>query len=208
MSESPPTGPPAQFTEDAMLVADVYASALLETAQDRGQYEDLAAELADFIAYMDREPEFALFMTADTVDDEPRRESLEKLFRGRMNDLLLNLLQVLNNRRRMGILRAVARCVQLRVEARHHQREVTVRSAVPLSDTLREQVRRVVGEYIGREALLIEQLEPELIGGLVLQIGDVQVDASVDSKLRIMLKRLMERATVEIHQGERYVVEA
>jgi len=208
MSESPPAGPPPQFTEDTLLVADVYAAALLETAEAGGQYDEVAAELTDLIAYMDREPEFAMFMVADTVDDDPRRDSLEKLFRGKMADLLLNLLQVLNNRRRMSLLRAVARCVQLRVEARHHQREVTVRTAVPLTDALRDQVRRVVGAYIGREALLIEQVEPGLIGGLVLQMGDIQVDASVDSKLKTMLKRLMERATVEIHQGDRYVVEA
>jgi len=189
-------------------VADVYASALLEAAEAAGQYEEVAAELADLIGYMDREHDFAMFMVADSVDDDPRRESLERLFRGKMNDLLLNMLQVLNNRRRMALLRAVARCAQLRVEARHHQREVTVRTAVPLTDALRDQVRRVVGEYLGRDALLIEQVEPHLIGGLVLQMGDIQVDASVGSKLKIMLKRLMERATAEIHQGQRYVVEA
>lgn len=208
MSATPSMLPSQQFTEDALLLADVYASALLETAEERGEFESVAAELADLIAYMDRDSEFAQFMTADTVDDEPRRESLEKLFRGRMADLVLNMLQVLNNRRRMGLLRAVARCVQLRVEARHHQREVTVRTAAPLTAALREQVRRVVGEHIGREALLIEQVDPELIGGLVLQIGDVQVDASVDSKLRTLFRRLMERATAEIHRGELYLVEA
>jgi F-type H+-transporting ATPase subunit delta len=208
MSDVPQVSPPPQFTEDTLLLADVYAEALLENAQDSGQYDDVADGLADLVAYMDREPDFALFMTADSVDDDPRRESLEKLFRGKMNDLVLNLVQVLNNRRRLGLLRAVARCVQLRVEARHQQREVTVRTATPLTDALRDQIRRVVGEYIGREALLIEEVNPALIGGLVLQIGDVQVDASVDTKLRTMLRRLRERATVEVHQGERYVVEA
>lgn len=208
MSDFPSMRPPPQFTEDTLRLADVYAEALLESAEERGQYEDVTAELADLAAYMDREADFALFLTADSVDDDPRRDSLEKLFRGKLNDLVLNLLQVLNNRRRMGLLRAVVRCVQLRVEARNHQREVTVRTANPLTDSLRDQIRRGVGEYIGREALLIEEVQPELIGGLVIQIGDVQVDASVETKLRTMLRRLRERATAEVHQGERYVVEA
>lgn len=208
MSDSPKFSPPAAFDEDALMVADVYAEALLKEAEERGELDAVAAELADLIAYMDRERDFNAFLTAETVDDEPRRESLERLFRGRMSDLLLNLLQVLNNRDRLGLLRAVARCVQLRMEARRDQQEVTVRTAMPLDDRMRELVRRTVSSHIGKEALLIEAVEPELIGGMVLQIGDVQVDASVAARLLDMRKRLRERATAEVHRGEQYVAEA
>jgi F-type H+-transporting ATPase subunit delta len=207
MSTSPPAGGSAQFDQDELMLADVYAKALLEAAQEKGAVDEVAAALADLVAYMDRDPDFELFLTADSVDDDPRRASLEKLFRGRMSDLLLNLLQVLNNRGRTGLVRAIARRVQLRMEARRHEQEVTVRTAVPLADELREQIRRTVGEYIGRQPILIEQVDPGLIGGLVLQIGDERVDASVAARLRIMLKRLMERARAEVHAGERYVAE-
>ncbi len=210
MSALPPTGLPAQFNEDELLVGDVYAAALLEAAEEKGEaeVEDAAAGLADLVGYMGKDRDFELFMTADSVDDEPRRVSLEKLFRGRMSDLVLNLLQVLNNRGRMGLLRAVARCVQVRMEARHREREITVRTAAPLTDALRERIRRVVGEYVGRHALLIEQIDPELIGGIVLQIGDVRVDGSVAAKLRTVRKRLGERAIAEVHRGGGYVLEA
>ncbi len=208
MSTSPSAGPPRQYTQDELMLADVYAAALLEAAEEKGAAEEAAAELADFIRYMDEDHEFDLFMTADTVDDEPRRASLEKLFRGRMSDLLLNLLQVLNNRGRTGLVRAVARRVQLRLEARRHEQEVIVRTAVPLTDSLRDQVRRTVNDYIGQQAILIEKVDPGLIGGFVLEIGDIRVDASVTARLQTMLKRLMERAAAEVHRGERYVVEA
>ena len=121
MSTAPGAGPPADFNEDLMTLAEVYGDALLEAADEKGQAEEVAAELADLIAFMDQEPDFAAFLSADSVDDDPRRATLEKLFRGRMNDLLLNALQVLNNRGRMGLLRAIARAVQLRMEQRHDQ---------------------------------------------------------------------------------------
>ncbi|HOB75233.1 MAG TPA: ATP synthase F1 subunit delta [Phycisphaerae bacterium] len=210
MSISPiaTAGPPREFDQETLGLADVYAESLLQVAAETGQVEAVAQEFGELIALMDRERDLELFLIADTVDADPRRASLEKIFRGRMSDPLLNTLQVLNNRGRLGLVRAVARCVQLRMEARRHQQEVTVRSAQPLTDSLREQIKRSVSEYIGKEALLIEEVAPELIGGLVLQIGDVQVDASVATRLQTLYRRLIERATAEVHEGQRYVVEA
>lgn len=209
MSTSPTKalGPSIEFDEEALTRGDVYAEALLRAADENGQVDAVAGELADLVAYMNRDADFNAFMIAATVDDEPRRASLEKLFRGRMNDLLLNLLQVLNNRGRMGLLRAIARCVELRLEARRDQQEVTVQTAMPLTTRLREQIRRAVSAYIGKEALLIEEVSSELIGGMILQIGDIRVDASVATQLLTMRRRLANRATAEVHQSQRYVVE-
>ena len=72
--------------DESMAIADVYAESLLLAARDKGQEEEVAEALADLAAYMDREPQFDAFMTAESVDDDPRRDSLEKLFRGKMND--------------------------------------------------------------------------------------------------------------------------
>ncbi len=197
----------AETNDKSMAIADVYAEALLETAWAQGEQEQVAEELADLVRFMDREPDFDAFLTAASVDDDPRRVSLEKLFRGRMNDLLLNVLQVLNNRFRSPLIRSVARCVQLRLAAQHHQQEVTVQTATPLTEPLRLQLRKEIGERIGKEPLLIEEVCPELIGGMVIRFGDAQVDASVASRLRFMKDRLRERATEEIGHGRGYLRE-
>lgn len=194
--------------EEVMALADVYAESLLGAAAQRGQEDAVAAEFAELIAYMDREPDFDAFLTAESVDDDPRRVSLEKLFRGRMNDLLLNLLQVLNNRRRCGLIRTVQRCVVLRMEARHHQQEVVVQTAMPLSDELREVIRNQISERIGKKAILIEEVRPELLGGVVIRVGDLQIDGSVASHIRAMQSRLFDRATEEIRGGPGHAAEA
>jgi ATP synthase F1 delta subunit len=198
----------AHNTDELMSLADVYAAALLRAAEEKGQLDEVAAELSDLVRYMDEHPEFDQFLTASSVDDDPRRQSLEKLFRGRMNDLLLNMLQVLNNRMRLDLVRQVQRCVELRMEARRHQQEVEVETAMPLTDDLRNSIREVVGRRIGKEVILIEREDPSLIGGVVIHIDDVQIDACVASRVKVMRKRLFERATEEIHSGRGYVVEA
>lgn len=187
--------------QEIMSVAQVYADALVDAALDIGQAEQVAAELADLVAYLDRDNEFAIFLTGSSVDDNRRRESLEKLFRGRMNDCLLNTLQVLNNRGRLGLIRAVARCVELRMQTMHNAEEVIVETAVPLSEGLRADLKSVLGDKIGKSVLLIEQIRPELIGGMIVRVGDVQIDGSLATRLRSMNRRVLERATHEIHAG-------
>jgi F-type H+-transporting ATPase subunit delta len=197
----------ARRQEEAMALAGVYAESLLMTSDEQRQTDEVAAELADLVAYMDREPDFDRFLTAESVDADARRASLEKLFRGKMNDLLLNLLQVMNNRNRMELVRPVQRQVGSRLEERHHQQEIVVETALPLTDEMRQEIRERVGRRIGKEALLTERLRPELIGGVVIHIGDVQIDGSVASRIRAVHRRMLERATEEIHNNGRYLME-
>jgi len=186
-------------TDQIMALADVYAEALLGAAAATRSEEEVFREFGEIVGYMDRDPAFALFLTADTVDDDPRRESLEKIFRGRINDLLLNLLQVLNNRGRLDLIREVYRCVELRMEARHDQQEVIVETAMPLSDNLRSLVKSRVGRHIGKEALLVERVAPDLIGGVVIRIKDLQIDGSIATRIRMLRERFSERAIHEIY---------
>ena len=197
----------ARKNDEAMALAKIYAESVFLAAEKQGQDEVVAREFADLIRYMDENPELDEFLTAASVDDDPRRESLEKLFRGRMNDLLLNLLHVLNNRGRCSLIRDVHRCLELWIEAKHRQQEVVVETAMPLTDDLRAAIERDIGERIGKEVLVVEEVAPDLIGGLVIHIGDVQIDASVASQIRSVRKRLTERAMEKIQSGRGYVVE-
>jgi len=191
-----------------MAIADLYAEALLEAAREREQERNVLADYEELVSYMDREPDFEAFFTSASVDDDPRRASLERLFRGRMNNLLLNMLQVLNNRRRCELIRPILRCVQLRIEARHDQKEIRVQTAVPLWHELRTAIRAVVGGWMGKTAIISEEVRPEIIGGMVIYVGDVRVDGSVASRIATMRKRLADRIGDEMHRSADYVADA
>lgn len=194
--------------DESMALADVYAEALLKAAAERGEEEAIAHEMADFMRFIEQEIDLCRMLAADSVDDDPRRESIERIFRGRMSDLLVNLLQVMNNRGRLSLVRKVGRCVELRMEEKHHQQEVVVETAMPLSDDQKSAIHQEMSARIGKEAILIEQVKPELIGGVVIRYSDMQIDASVTSRIRRTYRRIRERATEEIHGGRGYAVEA
>ena len=198
----------AHDNDKSTALADVYAESFLTAAREQGQEDAVAEEFADLVRYMDSDPAFEQFLVAKSVDDDPRRASLEKLFRGRMSELLLNLLQVLNNRGRCDLVRRVQRCVALRMQAKRDQQEVVVETAMPLTDALRQAITERIGQQIGKEVLLIEEVNPELIGGVMIRCGDVQIDGSIASQVRRTHQRLIERATEEIHAGRDYVAEA
>jgi len=198
----------AEVDTELMPIADVYAEALLSSADELGQADEVADQFDDLVAFMNKEPDFAVFLTSDSVDDDPRRLSLEKLFRGRINDLLLNLLQVLNNRGRIHLVREVQQCVADRMALRRCQQEVVVQTAVPLTDELREEIKKGIEQRTGKQALLVEKVNSALIGGLVIRLGDLQIDGSVATRIQSMRKRLHARAKEEIHEGRGYVAEA
>lgn len=190
-----------------MVIADLYAEALLEAARERGQEREVLADFEELVLYLDRDPDFEAFLTFTSVDDDPRRATLEKLFRGRMNNLLLNLLQVLNNRRRGAFVRPILRCVQLRVEARHDQQEIRVQTAVPLWHEMKTAIRAVVGGWLGKTVIVSEEVKPAIIGGMVIQIGDVCVDGSVATRIKTMQQKLLKRIGDEMHRSADYMVD-
>jgi len=191
-----------------MLIADLYAEALLEAARERGQEREVLADFEELVLYMDRDSEFEAFLTFSSVDDDPRRATLEKLFRGRMNNLLLNLLQVLNNRRRGELVRPILRCMQLRIEAKHDQQEIRVQTAVPLWHEMKTAIRAVVGAWMGKTAIISEEIKPEILGGMVIYINDVCVDGSVATRIEAMRQQLQDRIRNEMHRSKEYMVDA
>ena len=189
------------FDDRQTAVARVYADALLGLAERRGEADELRDELAAVAAEVERDDALRAFLVTPLVDAEARAASLERIFRGRASDLLVDGLQVLNRKGRIGLLPAIAA-----VYARAHNTlrgriEVAVTSAVPLDDEQRAAVAAAVARRSGRTALLRETVDAALVGGMVIQIGDQKADASVASRLHALSDALLDRASREIQAG-------
>jgi F-type H+-transporting ATPase subunit delta len=195
----------ATLNERMLTVADVYAEGLLEVASGRGQEHDVAAEYADLVVFLGDHPDVEEWLVSEAIDVQQRRDSLEKLFRGRMHDLLLNLLQVLNQRRRQRLVRAVQRRLELRMQSRRGAKEITVYTAMPLWHEMRTAIRAVVTGWLGRTPILVEEIRPEIIGGIVIRIDDLWIDGSVQGRLERMRRRVSARGRLESIHSERYL---
>jgi F-type H+-transporting ATPase subunit delta len=194
----------ARLDEQELAVAGVYARSLLELAADRAEGEAMELELADLAALLEANPELASYLSSPLVDDEARAATLERAFRGRASELVVNTLQVMNGKGRLRLVPALAEALRLENEHRRGEVDVEVTTAVALSDEVRRRIAVSASRYSGRTARLVEKVDPSLLGGLVLKIGDRKIDGSLARQLHDAREGLFERASQELHGDKSY----
>jgi F-type H+-transporting ATPase subunit delta len=191
----------ASFDDRQMAVARVYARALLEVAGGAGEEDVVREELEGLEALWRADPAFRDFLVNPAVDADDRRRSLDTMFRARLSAVTVDTLQVLNRKDRSALLPAVVETYREAHDRLRRRVEVKVRSARPLSDAQRDDLAAAVRERSGREPSFVETVDPSLVGGLVVQIGDEKTDGSVVTRLRNLGEALLDRASREIHSG-------
>ncbi len=191
-----------------MAVAQVYGRAMHDLAVSTGAADALAEELAELAGHVADNPEIGNFFATPLVDVQDRAKTLEKLFRGKASDLLVDSLQVINRKGRLDLLGAIAEVYHLRHQEHLGQVDVQVATAVPLGSAQRDKLAAVLKQHSGRQPRLIERIDPSLIGGMVLKIDDEKIDASVIHEIGRLRRALRRRAENEIHRSRRAAAEA
>jgi F-type H+-transporting ATPase subunit delta len=198
----------ANVDDRDMAVGRLYAEAMLALGEESGQSDALLEELKDLVASLDQNPKLGHFLASPLVDEEGRARVIEELFRGRSSDLLVDSLQVINRKGRLGQLRAIAEAYRTAHRDLRGWVDVHVRTAVPLSAALRARLADSIAAFTGKKPSLIEKTDPSLIGGMVVEVEGKKIDASVASRLRDLSATLLERAEREMHSGRAYVAES
>ena len=170
----------------------MYARALLEAAKEQGRLTDVREQLADFTASVREVPELRDLLRNPQVDPRAKVSILEGLL-GEADELVRNFLLVLTQRGRAPELEEVEREFERLVAREEGRIEVELTTAVELSD---EEAREIVGQIeraSGRSVEATRNVDPTLIGGIVLQAGSRRVDASVRGRLERLRRELVTR---------------
>lgn len=177
-------------------IARVYAEALLGVAGKDGSADALGAELDAFVrGVLDANPRVAAFLQSPAVTRRTREPILAGALGGSASLTLQNFLGVLNQNNRLDLVRSVAAAYRDLLDQRAGRVRVTVRSAVPLADDQRDDLKRTLAGSLDKEPVLVEQVDPDLLGGLVVQVGDRVYDSSVRSRLAAIRSQLLTRGS-------------
>jgi F-type H+-transporting ATPase subunit delta len=196
------------FNEQSLAIARVYAEALLSLADARGTAETIGEELAGVVTLLVDSPELDQVFRDPFVGPESKGRLLEDALRGRVDDLLVDGLLVVNRKGRLALLRELAEAYRRSLKDLRGEVEVEVSTAVPLSDEQRASLREAANHYTGRTARLVETVDESLMGGMVVRIGDRKIDNSVIKDLRRLGRQLAERGSKEILSGRSHFAEA
>ncbi len=186
-------------------LARVWSDAVFSLAASRGVEDDVLEEWRGLVELLDRHKGLEAVLASPLVKTEEKRQLIEKGFRGKASDLFVDTLQVLRSKGRLGLVRFVALAFHDTWMASKNQVEVRVTSAVPLSPELRQSLVAAAGKFAGREAQLVEKVDPRLLGGLVVRVGDDKFDDSVARELELLLGSFAARGSRELPRLQEYI---
>jgi F-type H+-transporting ATPase subunit delta len=189
----------AVLGDEAIALARRYAEALVDAAQKEGQADAALDELAEIESDVLAEfPGFARVLASDRVPATEKDRILTDVFEGRASSLVLRFLRVLNRHGRLGLLGPIIREARAIWDRRNRRIPVSVRSAVALDDSQMQALSDRLQRLVAGTPILTATIDPGLIGGLVVQVGDQLYDGSVKSRLALLRHRLIEGKTHEI----------
>src|SRR5262245_11034963 len=156
----------------AMQVATVYAKAFLGAAEAAHQTDALVAEVDSLIVdVLDRLPSLESVLSSAMVSHDEKLRLIDRAFGGKAAPILINFLKVVSAHGRLNILRQIRTAVHTLFDQMRGRVRVQVRTAVPIDETLAQRIAHSVQERLGGVAILERQIDPNLIGGVVLRVG-------------------------------------
>ncbi|MEK6249420.1 MAG: ATP synthase F1 subunit delta, partial [Planctomycetales bacterium] len=180
-------------------VGVIYGKAFFGAAESAGSIDTLVEELASLVEdVLDRNPAFEEFLANPMVGSEDKSGVLDRVFAADASPVMLNFLKVLAENDRLGYLRPILQQVHQLNNERNHQIRVEVRTAHPLDDALQSELADRIRSQSGYEPELVASVDPDMIGGIVLRIGDTVYDGSVSAELHRMHRRLLAKNIEEI----------
>jgi F-type H+-transporting ATPase subunit delta len=189
----------ASVLDDTSAVARRYAEALIGAAAKEGPVDRALDELAEIEELIRaRFPRFGAHLASVRVTPTEKDRLIGAVLEGRASSLALRFLRVLNRHGRLGLFSAVIREGRALWDQQNRRVPVVVRSAVPLGEADVEALRNWLARVVDGTPLLSLTTEPELIGGLVVQVGDHRYDASVKNRLGQLRHQLIEGKKHEI----------
>jgi F-type H+-transporting ATPase subunit delta len=165
----------------------VYAKALLGAAEKSGQAELVVEELESLVRDVLKElPQLDAILSTPRLTHEERLPILERALGGRMSQTTLTFLKVLSKHSRLDCLRAIAQAARKQLNTLRNRVEVIVETPHPLSNPLRDRIVVRLTQLLGREIILTTEINDDLLGGLVVRVGDTVYDASLAARLKRM----------------------
>ncbi len=167
-------------------VARRYAQAMVDVAAEAGVVDDVVEQLTSFEEVLQaHEGLLSSALQSPVFTVEERRAVLDEILpKLELGDLTQNLLRLLNDNGRLGILDAITRAYRDLADERAGRVRVVVRSAEPLTEALEAEVKKALEAATGKQVVIEAEVDASLIGGLVARVGSTVYDSSLRTRLQ------------------------
>jgi F-type H+-transporting ATPase subunit delta len=173
-------------------IAEVYARSLFEVAQEHDQLDEIHDELGEFSDALSENRQLQLFFFSPYFSSEEKKDGVAKVIEGG-NEYFVRFLELLAEKHRLPVLFRIRREFDALWAKEQKLLDVSVTSAVKLDEETVTGIGKKIEEQTGNRVELASHVDPDLIGGLVIRVGNLVLDASVRNRLE-RLRRQVARA--------------
>ncbi len=175
-------------------LAQVYARSLFEVAREQNKLDELREQLGQFAGAMKQNRELELFFFSPYFSTNEKQEGLEKLLVG-ADEQLMNFLKLLIENHRMPVIYRLRREYERLWERENRLLPVVLTSAVELDEQTVKDLGERIGERTGNTVALTTKVEPDIIGGIVVRVGNSILDASIRNRLEQLRTQVAQGAS-------------
>ena len=161
-----------------------YAVALYALAAENGAQDDYVASLRVVVEALAQNPEYMDFLASPGISIRERLAALEEAFANAVHEHVLSLVQLLCEKGRVAALSDIAAEYKRMVDAYHRRSKAMVRSSVPLTEDEQRRLREKLENMSGHSVELVCQLDPTLLGGVVVEMDGRYIDGSLRRRLQ------------------------
>jgi len=170
-------------------IASVYARSLFEVAQEQGKLDDVRDQLGEFADALDSDQQMQVFFFSPYFSTPEKVEGLDKVVTG-AEPILQNFLKLLIEKSRMPAVFRVRRTFDELWQRENKLLPVEVTSAIELDQSTVKQIGDRIGEQTGQKIELSSKVEPDILGGIVVRVGNSIIDASIRARLEQLRKQV------------------
>ena len=174
-------------------IAEVYSRSLFEVAKEHDALDEIHDELGEFADALADSRDLQVFFFSPYFSAQEKKDGIDKVIDGG-NEYFVRFLELLAERHRMPVLMRIRRAFDELYAEERKLLPVTVTSAVELDDSTLKEIGDKIEEQTGRRVELASKVDPDVIGGLVMRVGNVILDASIRARLE-RLRREVASAT-------------
>jgi F-type H+-transporting ATPase subunit delta len=190
------------FDTGQQYLGSVYAKALLASSEDVGETEAVMAGLQSLVDdVLEQAAGLESTLSSPRVPFEAKEKMLDAAFAGKAAPTLLTFMKVLCRRGRFSCLRAILKAARKQYNDLRGRIEVQVSTADPLSAKDLEATTQQLRRSLGRDVDVQVKIDPDLIGGIVIRVGDTVYDGSLANRLKQLRKDMVANSTQQI-RGE------
>jgi len=165
-----------------------YAKAILSLAKEKGVEKEVNKDMQLIVSTISESNELQVMLNSPVIKITDKKKVLEALFADKVNKITLQLFSVLAENKRMNLLEAIAKKYTLLYNQSNNKQVAKVTTVIPLTKELEEKVIAKIIALTGNKATIENSIDPSILGGFILRIGDMQYDASISNHFNKLRK--------------------